>query len=377
MSGTDHPPPPGSPAPGWSPPPPGWNAPTQPISTVPVPSAWGQTQPGWAPVPPPPGMMGAAHKPGAMPLRPLGLGDMYDAAFKIIRYNPAATVGSAVLVAAVSMAIPVLITAVLTFATDLALDPTGAGLDGQDPTVEDLLVLGPTAAQALGGLLSGFGMIFVTGMVVHVTKAAAVGRRLTLGQAWAATRGRRWRLVGLSALLGAVGLMLYAAFVLGIVLLIMSGVSTAVAVLAGLGGGLLFVCLLVWLWVRAYYLAVPPLMLERVGVLHALGRAWRLTSGFFWRTFGIALLTVIITAVAGSMLQVPGSFLGAVLAAGMPDSRYAMLVLVSTQSVATVMATAFTAPFTAAVTSLQYLDLRMRREAYDIELMAQAGITGP
>ncbi len=49
-------------------------------------------------------MLGAAHKPGAMPLRPLGLGDMYDAAFRIIRFNPKATVGSAVLVATIAMA---------------------------------------------------------------------------------------------------------------------------------------------------------------------------------------------------------------------------------------------------------------------------------
>ena len=62
-------------------------------------------------------MLGAAHKPGAMPLRPLGLGDIYDAAFRIIRFNPKATVGSAVLVAAVAMAIPILVTA----------DPHGPG----------------------------------------------------------------------------------------------------------------------------------------------------------------------------------------------------------------------------------------------------------
>ena len=67
-------------------------------------------------------MLGAAHKPGAMPLRPLGLGDFYDAAFRIIRFNPKATVGAAVLVAAVAMAIPVLATAVLSGAADLTLD---------------------------------------------------------------------------------------------------------------------------------------------------------------------------------------------------------------------------------------------------------------
>ena len=43
--------------------------------------------------------------------------------------------------------------------------------------------------------------------------------------------------------------------------------------------------------------------------------------------------------------------------------------------IGSVVGAAFTAPFTAAVTSLQYLDQRMRKEAYDVELMTQAGIT--
>jgi Mg/Co/Ni transporter MgtE len=70
-------------------------------------------------------MLGAAHKPGAMPLRPLGLGDIYDAAFRIIRFNPKSTVGAAVLVAAIAMAIPVLVTAVLTSVLDLSGDALG------------------------------------------------------------------------------------------------------------------------------------------------------------------------------------------------------------------------------------------------------------
>ena len=75
---------------------------------------------------------GAAHKPGAIPLRPLSLGDMYDAAFKIIRFNPRATVGSAVLVAAIAMAIPVLATAALGAALDLSMtnELTGSSAGG-------------------------------------------------------------------------------------------------------------------------------------------------------------------------------------------------------------------------------------------------------
>ena len=39
----------------------------------------------------------------------------------------------------------------------------------------------------LGGVLQSIGLIFVTGMIAHVTAAAAIGQRLTLGEAWAAT----------------------------------------------------------------------------------------------------------------------------------------------------------------------------------------------
>ena len=51
-------------------------------------------------------MLGAAHKPGAIPLRPLTLGNIYDGAFRIIRFNPKATVGPAALVTAVAMIAP-------------------------------------------------------------------------------------------------------------------------------------------------------------------------------------------------------------------------------------------------------------------------------
>ena len=135
-------------------------------------------------------MLGAAHKPGAMPLRPLSLGDIYDAAFRIIRFNPKATVGSAVLVAVVVMAIPVLLTAVLTWTVGTALDESGT-LDSSASDSEQIGAIGSLVSLGLGALLLQVGLIFVTGMIAHVTNAAAIGRRLSLGEAWAATRGKR------------------------------------------------------------------------------------------------------------------------------------------------------------------------------------------
>ena len=79
------------------------------------------------------------------------------------------------------------------------------------------------------------------------------------------------------------------------------------------------IALCAWLWTRLYYLPVPPLMLEDVGVLGALGRSWTLTSRQFWRTFGIGLLTVVIGSLAGSMLSSPFSFAGQIAAFAVPE----------------------------------------------------------
>lgn len=358
MSGNQSFPPPGAagPAPG---PPPGGAPGVQPPSGPPGP--WG----------PPPGLFrGAAHKPGAVPLRPLGLGDIYDAAFKTIRYNPKATVGSAVLVTAVAMAIPVLLTSVLTFALDLSLDPEATDLS----TGELYGLVGSFGSLLLGLFLQSIGLVLVTGMIAHVVAAAAVGQRLSLGEAWARTHGKRWRLIGLMLLLTLLTLLLITAYAVALVSVIALGDGWSIAVFAIVTLPL-FLALMVWFWVRVYYLPVPALMLEPIGITGAIGRGYRLTRGAFWRTFGIALLTVLIAQVAGSMLAFPVSLLGQVGMLAGATSEYSVLILVLTQALASVISAAFVAPFTTAVASIQYLDQRIRKEAYDVELMSQAGIT--
>lgn len=317
-------------------------------------------------------MLGAAHKPGAMPLRPLGLGDIYDAAFRIIRFNPKATVGSAVLVAVVVMAIPVLLTALFTFTLGAALDESGS-LDSTASESEQLGGAASLVSLALGAILLQVGLIFVTGMVAHVTGAAAIGRRLTLGQAWAATRGKRWKLLGLTATINVIWLVMVAAYVVAWVVAADATEGAGPLVLFGVVSVPLFLAVMWWFWIRVYYLPAPVLMLEDVGVFGAIGRGFRLTSRQFWRTFGIALLTVVIASVAGYMLAFPISLLGNIVTFASPEN--AAFVLVVTQAVSTVISSAFVAPFGATVASLQYLDQRMRKEAYDVELMTQAGIT--
>ena len=316
-------------------------------------------------------MLGAAHKPGAMPLRPLGLGDIYDAAFRIIRFNPKATVGSAVLVASVTMMIPVVISAIVTFTVGMTLDENGnIAADASDSQIVGEIV---SFGSLFGGaILLQIGLIFVTGMVAHVANAAAIGQRLTLGEAWAATRGKRWKLLGLTAVINVAALVALGVYIGLWVLIAVTG-SVGVIVVWGVVTVPAFVAGMWWFWVRIYYLPAPVLMLEPVGVFDAIRRGYRLTRRQFWRIFGIAALTMLITTIAGIILSGPVSFIGQIASIAVPE--YAVLGLTVTQAVSSIISSAFVAPFTAAVTSLLYIDQRMRKEAFDVELMSRAGIT--
>lgn len=368
------PPPRAQPSP--PPPPSGWGAPPPPPGAQQQPPP-PQPPPGWSTPPPPPGwtpapgMHGAAHKPGVMPLRPLGLGDIYDAAFRIIRFNPKATVGAAVLVASVTMLIPVLISIIMTFAVGVSMeyDEYGFMVTEDSEAIGTILSFG---SFILATILLQVGLIFVTGMISHVAMAAATGRRLSLGEAWAATHGKRWKLLGLIFVINAtwfVALFFY--IVLWVIVVMVTG-STAAIVIWGLITVPAFIAGMLWFWVRVYYLPAPALMLEPVGVFGAIRRGYGLTHRQYWRIFGIALLTFIVTNMVGGILSIPITIIGDIIGYAVPE--YAFLSFAITQALSSVIVAAFVAPFAGAVTSLQYIDQRIRKEAFDVELMTRAGI---
>ncbi len=393
MSG-DQPPPPGwgepEPPPRWdqSPPPtPGWGQASPPPGTPPgAPPVTGEDTPRWlqpgaapaaaayqTPYPSQPGLPGglpgAAHRPGAIPLRPLALSDILDGAFRIIRYNPRATVGAAVLVSSVAMVLPVVVGLVTGSTGGLRIDSRSNGLSDH----QVISLVSTFGSLLVGYQLQAIGLLFVSGMIAHVTAAAAIGRRLSMGEAWAATAGKRWRLFGMSLLLG-LGVLLVTVIVVAIVVVLALTSTTAVAVLFGIVFGIGLVIAYIAYWVRLRALAVPILMLESGGVFDALGRAVRLTRRQFWRLFGILLLVGLIIGFAGSMVRLPFSIGGQVFLVGNTDTGYGLTIYLLLTAVGTIVSSALVQPFQAAVNALLYVDQRMRKEAYDVELLGRAGI---
>ncbi len=360
---------------GWADAPGGWSTPggSAPGGSAPGGNV-GASPTGWGARPQqPPAAPGL--RPGIVPLRPLSLGEIYDGAFQALRTNPRTMLGMTAVVVTVMAVVDLLVSL---FAADSLTTLTGLTDPGREVTSADLdVVFGSLEVLGVGLVVSTvaslIGLSVVTGLLTFAVSQAVLGRRVPLGELWQRTRGRLLPLVGLTLL---VGLALVAAMVVpvvpGVVVLAFStplGVGLLLlGLLAGLGAFL-------WLYGRLALVA-PALLLEDQGVLGAWRRSWALSRGSFWRVLGIVVLTVVITMITVTIVSAPfagGSLVISVVSGDDPAAAAgvapAQLVL---QAVGDVVARTIVYPFTAAVTALLYIDLRMRREGLDVQLARAA-----
>ena len=135
--------------------------------------------------------------------------------------------------------------------------------------------------------------------------------------------------------------------------------------------GLVF-CIIpgVYLWI-AFAVAVPVLLTEGVKGSKALGRSRALVRDRWWGTFGVVLLGTILAGVVSAAI---GALAG--LAGGTTDASSVAGFLVN--SVSGTLGSMISTPFTAAFVSVLYFDLRVRKEAFDLQLLAERiGLTAP
>lgn len=346
-------------------------------STAGGPTARGwDASPGWTWRPP-------DVKPGVIPLRPLGVGEILDGAVTTIRRNPRVMLGLAAAVALVTQLVGMVFVWMI---TDQA---TALGqLEQQQMVTGDELL--NFMATALGGMavilfVTWLGTVFLTGMLTVVVGRAVVGQDLTLAQTWQHARGRLLRLLGLTLVYTIIWSgALWAVILLSAVLAATSDpAATAVLLVLGtLAAGLVGI----WLYVR-FSLATPALMLETtprgngepvpIGIVESLRRSSQLVSRSWWRVFGILLLVMIIVFIVSQVVAIPFS-LPATLGDGDMFTTVGMsfgALVVST--LGSIVSATITAPFSAGATALLYVDQRIRREALDIELARAANVDLP
>lgn len=309
-----------------------------------------------------------ALRPGIIPLRPLGLGDILDGAIKLIRSNPRSVLGLSVIAAALA-AIPVAV------GQAVMLGEMGGVLNG-DTGLPPGEMPQQGFLQQYGGSLISYAVQFVavtllSGVLTRILGRAVFGGKMTVGEAWRLTRTRVPTLFGLVAVTVVLLAVPMIAVILLIYSLITSGADPGLLLAAGAVGVLAFTAYALFVTTRVA-LAAPVAVLERRGVGASLRRSWHLVTGGFWRTLGILLLTQIIAGLVGMMASIPFTIVGsvaAVLGGGNTGAQILAAVLIA---IGGTIAAMLTYPFQAGVNGLLYADRRMRSEAFDLVLQTAA-----
>jgi Membrane domain of glycerophosphoryl diester phosphodiesterase len=278
--------------------------------------------------------------PGTAPqLRPLGVGEILDVCINIFTKN-FLTFLRIVLVLVVPVQIVTVLIQVSTV-SDPDLLPTLGSTGG-----------GKVSSDEADAYLGGQIVIIVLGVILSAVATAACFK--AVGDAYLGSRPD-WR-TSLSFAARRFHSVLWVTFLvtvtatLGLILLIVPGV---------------------WLWF-SFAVAVPVLLFEGLKGTAAMSRSRQLVKGRWWATAGAILAAYIIAAIVGGIFQ------GLISALVLTDAGNSVLGTATVNALASGIGQLVTTPFSAAVAAVVYYDLRVRKEGFDLQLLAERlGVTPP
>ena len=249
-------------------------------------------------------------------LRPLNIGDLLDETFRLYRRHFAVFAA----IAAVAL-VPVPVLQIL-----LSIDPADPGR--------------AIGAGILLGIVSFLATQLMNGAMIHAVSQGALGESPGVGAAYGRVRPKLLSLAGLSIVYGlAVGLM----FVTVI------GIPFA-----------LFFAL-------AWSMSTQALVLEGEGVCSSLGRSRELLRGSWWRTLGYATVLGILTVIAVMVASIPSW-----IVAGLNEATGPAPALSALGTLLETLGQVIGTPVGLAGWTLYYYDLRVRKEGFDLEVLARS-----
>jgi hypothetical protein len=268
-----------------------------------------------------------------MRLRPLDIGDVLDETFRMYRkqFVPLITV----------MAIVVVPASLLSLVVTLA---TGFSAPMIERTIEqrgDLTtVIVGVILLVMAGLATGLLHIAAVGAATLITSGAVLGQPIGVGEAFHQAFGRFGSLM-LAGLATGVPLGLLAVTCIGI----------PFAFFIGLGWSVTF----------------PTIMLEGRGAIEAMGRSWSLVRGERWR---LLVCWVLIFLIYYLLVSIPSGFFAflAGFAAVASGTNTGVMALVQAGNVLfSAIGQVFFGSVLYITATVLYYDLRVRKEAFDLE----------
>ena len=262
-------------------------------------------------------------------LRPLSVGEILDAGIKVVVRNWKTLLGATLVLMA-----PIAVVYVLAVASidpeQLELVPENTQSDPELPEASVFIGLGVTYLLGLSALLIAFGACY------KIVSDSWLGRRAEVRETIRYGLQRAPRV-----------------FALGLVLFLFTLVAWIPCCIP-----------LVWLGV-AWSLAFPALLFERIGPFKALGRSYRLTQGRWWATLGLLVVAYLLVTVISGLVQLPLAVIAEVVAG---ENAWANGLA---QGIGSTVGFVITYPYVIAILTILYFDQRVRKEGFDLQLMAE------
>lgn len=275
-------------------------------------------------------------------IRPMNFGEILDGALLIYRRH----FGLFLKLALVALSVPVVL---------LGYFGIRALADLRDNPLQALVLLFPV------GIVYYIATLVLTAGTIRIISDSYLGREPQLKDALS---------LGVSKIVPLIAVGLGKGLVLFLIMVATGVLAAALAVpLKGSGSGILLVVLLacagLWFTVFVacgYGVTTPVVVLEELSSsFDAFGRSWELTRGFKLKVLGLAVVVFLLCN------ALPSQVLQAVAQAVQRTAPAAAIAL----SVLAVILPLILAPVIAAVVTLMYYDLRVRREAFDLQVLGQ------
>jgi hypothetical protein len=211
------------------------------------------------------------------------------------------------------------------------------------------------------------------GAVTLALSEIYLGRPVTVRHLYRKLASKIPRLLGLNIVLLFIALVFLILVVLAISFLLSNLVAYAgdrnavfflvLGLVVGLAAGLVAF----WFLVR-FSISVPALLLEQRGVFDALRRSNFLTRGYRWRIFGATIVMLILVYAVEFMIGVPFAIL---TATSLMKGQLPLWILLGT-NLSAALSYILAGSLPTIMLALIYYDVRIRKEAFDLEAMMAA-----
>jgi hypothetical protein len=310
-------------------------------------------------------------------LRPMSISQVLDRTFYLYRNNFVLFAGIAIITPALKL-IALLIQLKIFGPIVMPQQP-----DQMTPQFLQALIVRGIVAMIVGTVVYLVGTALASSATAYAVSMVHLGKTTTIAEAYGKVKPILGRIIGLLCTIVFVtfGPLILSYLLFLIVILSMAffakgnggqGALVGLAVVAGLLGFALFVGAVIWIFFALcrYALAVPACTLENLPAMRSFKRSKFLTNGAKGGIFGIIFLTGFMTFILTYVLQLP-----TLLASNsifMTGKTHLSMAATAWIYIADFLGAALAGPIATIALVLVYYDQRVRKEAFDLQLMMEA-----